>query len=144
VTVADLPAINAGLNSLATVFLTVGFVAICRQRKVLHGSCMASAFLVSVIFLITYVAHKILVGGVHTPFGGEGPIRWFYYGMLISHIILAIIIVPLILITLFHISKRHYDRHRWWGKITFPIWYYVSVTGVLVYFFLYHWFPSAV
>jgi putative membrane protein len=142
VTVEDLPALNAGLNGLATILLTVGFVAIHREAKVLHGWCMGSAFGVSVIFLITYVAHKILVGGVHTPFGGEGIIKTFYYSMLVTHIILAMIIVPLILGTLYHVAKRNFTAHRRWARITFPLWYYVSVTGVLVYFFLYQWFPA--
>jgi len=142
VSVQDLPALNAALNGLATVLLTAGFLAIHRHAKVLHGWCMASAFGVSVIFLITYVAHKILVGGVHTPFGGEGIIRGIYYGMLISHILLAIIIVPLIIGTLYHVIRRNFDSHRSWARITFPLWYYVSVTGVLVYFFLYQWFPA--
>jgi len=142
VSVQDLPALNAGLNSLATVLLTVGFIAIMRQQKVVHGWSMASAFVVSAIFLVTYVLHKILVGGVHTPFGGDGWIRTAYYVMLFSHILLAIVIVPLILITLRKIWQRDYARHRAWARITFPIWYYVSVTGVLIYFMLYHWFPT--
>lgn len=140
--VSDLPAINAALNGVATLLLTAGFVFIMQNRKIAHGWCMASAFSVSVIFLITYVLHKILVGGVHTPFGGEGWIRFFYYGMLVSHILLAIAIVPLILMTLHAVWKRDFVRHRKWARITFPLWYYVSVTGVLVYFFLYQWFPA--
>jgi putative membrane protein len=142
VSVEDLPALNAGLNGLATLLLTAGFIAIWRQAKVVHGWCMASAFGVSVIFLITYVLHKILVQGVHTPFGGEGWIRGVYYGMLISHIILAIVIVPLIIGTLWFVIRRDFATHRRWARITFPLWYYVSITGVLVYFFLYQWFPA--
>jgi uncharacterized membrane protein YozB (DUF420 family) len=139
--VSDLPALNAGLNSLATALLTVGYILIRLNKRVAHRVAMLSAFGVSVVFLITYVLHKILVKGVHTPFGGEGPIRTFYYGMLISHIFLAIVIVPLILITLRHASAGRLDVHRVWARWTFPLWYYVSVTGVLVYFFLYVWFP---
>jgi uncharacterized membrane protein YozB (DUF420 family) len=140
--VEDLPAVNAGLNSLATVLLTAGFIAIQTRRTVLHGWCMGAAFVVSAIFLVTYVWHKILVGGVHTPFGGEGIMRLFYYAMLTSHILLAMAIVPLILVTLWQAAHRNWERHRLWARWTFPAWYYVSVTGVLVYFFLYHWFPA--
>lgn len=141
--VSDLPTINAGLNGLATVLLTIGFILIKQGRMAAHRTCMLSAFGVSAIFLITYVLHKILVRGVHTPFGGEGAIRTVYYVMLFSHIVLAIVIVPLVLITLTHALKGRLIVHRQWARWTFPIWYYVSVTGVLVYFFLYQWFPAA-
>jgi uncharacterized membrane protein YozB (DUF420 family) len=141
-TVSDLPALNAGLNGLATVFLTVGFVFIRLNKRAAHRMAMLSAFGVSVVFLVTYVIHKILVKGVHTPFGGEGFLRTFYYGMLISHILLAIVIVPLVLVTLSHALAGRLEIHRAWARWTFPIWYYVSVTGVLVYFFLYVWFPA--
>ncbi len=142
-TVSDLPALNAGLNATATLLLLTGFAAIKSERKIIHRNCMVSAFVVSCIFLVTYVLHKILVHGVHTPFGGEGAIRTFYYVMLASHIILAIAIVPLVLITFTHALRQRWDRHRAWARWTFPIWMYVSVTGVLVYFMLYQWFPKA-
>ena len=139
--VGDLPAVNATLNGCATVLLTAGFVLIRSGRIQWHRNCMVAAFAVSVVFLITYVLHKVLVRGVHTPFGGEGAIRTVYYAMLISHILLAIVIVPLVLVTLNHAIKGRFVRHKAWARWTFPIWYYVSVTGVLVYFFLYQWFP---
>jgi len=141
--VSDLPALNAGLNSIATILLTAGFILIKLDKRDAHRACMLSALGVSVVFLITYVLHKILVRGVHTPFGGEGAIKIFYYVMLTSHIILAAVIVPLVIITLLHAIKGRLQTHRAWAKWTFPLWYYVSVTGVLVYFFLYQWFPSA-
>jgi putative membrane protein len=141
-TVSDLPALNAGLNGLATVFLTVGFVLIRLKNRSAHRVAMLGAFGASIVFLATYVLHKILVRGVHTPFGGEGGIKTFYYTMLATHVVLAIAIVPLVLITLRHAFKGDFDRHRAWARWTFPIWYYVSVTGVLVYFFLYVWFPA--
>ena len=140
-TVNDLPALNACLNGTAAALLTAGFLFIKRGNWRAHRICMGTAFGVSCIFLITYVLHKVLKHGVHTPFGGEGPIRTFYYVMLASHIILAIAIVPLVLITLRYALTARFDRHRAWARVTFPIWYYVSVTGVLVYFFLYQWFP---
>ena len=135
-----LPTINACLNGTATVLLTLGFIFIKSGKILPHRVSMVSAFLVSVIFLAFYLLHKYLVQGVHTPFKGEGFWRSFYYGMLISHIILAIVIVPLILRTLNLAISGQYERHRAWARWTFPIWYYVSVTGVLVYCFLYQWF----
>jgi len=143
VTIQDLPALNAGLNALSTVFLTLGFVAIKNERKQQHGLMMGAAFTTSCIFLVTYVLHKILVKGVHTPFGGEGFWRPLYYGMLISHIILAIVIVPLALMTMSRALKQNFEAHRRVARWTWPIWMYVSVTGVLVYFMLYVWFPHA-
>lgn len=139
---ADLPALNAGLNATATILLLAGFAFIKNERKVAHRNCMAAAFLVSCIFLVTYVLHKILVRGVHTPFGGEGAVRAFYYVMLATHIILAIVIVPLILVTITHAVRANFEKHRAWARWTFPLWLYVSVTGVLVYFMLYQWFPK--
>lgn len=141
-TVSDLPALNASLNALATVLLTVGFVMIKQGRMSAHRACMVSAFGVSAVFLVTYVIHKILVKGVHTPIGAEGAIKTIYYVMLFSHIVLAIVIVPLILITLRHAFAGRLIVHRQWARWTFPIWYYVSVTGVLVYLCIYHWFPA--
>lgn len=138
----DIPTLNAALNGLATILLAAGFVLIKSGNKEAHRKCMMSAFAVSAVFLIGYVAHKFLVKGVHTPFAGEGLWKTFYYGMLISHIILAIVILPLIFVTFNHALKGRFDRHRAWARWTFPAWFYVSVTGVLVYFFLYVWFPA--
>lgn len=141
-TVADLPAVNAGLNAVASLLLLAGFFSIKTGRKRAHRNCMVAAFLVSCVFLITYVLHKFLVQGIHTPFAGTGFWRTFYYGMLASHVILAMAIVPLILVTMLYAVKARYGEHRAWARWTFPIWLYVSVTGVLVYFMLYQWFPK--
>ncbi|GHC12920.1 DUF420 domain-containing protein [Cerasicoccus arenae] len=145
-----LPAINASLNGLATVLLTTGFLLIKADRvknQNAHRAVMVSAFTVSVVFLTCYLLHKWLKAqsgvAVNTSFAGEGIWRWIYYPMLISHVLLAMVIVPLILITLWHAIKGRYEKHQKWAKWTFPLWYYVSVTGVLVYFFLYQWFPAA-
>jgi putative membrane protein len=135
-----LPTINAVLNGTATLLLSLGYYFIRSGKEKSHRICMVSAFTVSAIFLFFYLLHKYLVQGVHTPFGGEGFWKSFYYTMLISHIILAIIILPLILRTLFLAVKGEKKRHKAWARWTFPIWYYVSVTGVLVYFFIYQWF----
>lgn len=139
--VSDLPALNACLNGTATVLLTLGFIFIKQRQVMPHRACMLAAFGVSIVFLVTYVLHKILVRGVHTPIGAEGLVKNFYLTMLTSHIILAIAIVPLVLITLRHAFAGRFATHQAWARWTFPIWYYVSVTGVLVYFFLYQWFP---
>ncbi|MGC6506549.1 MAG: DUF420 domain-containing protein [Coraliomargaritaceae bacterium] len=135
-----LPTLNAALNGSATVLLSAGYICIRTGREKAHRTCMVGAFVVSAIFLITYVLHKILVQGVHTPFAGEGVWRTFYYVMLASHIVLAIVILPLILRTISLAIQGYRSRHKAWARWTFPIWYYVSVTGVLVYFFLYQWF----
>ena len=142
-TAADLPAINASLNATAAVLLVLGMIFIKADRKQAHGYTMGAAFVVSCIFLVFYVLHKILMKGVHTPFAGEGAWRTIYYGMLITHIILAIIVPPLAIITMRHAVAGQYEKHRRLAKFTLPIWLYVSVTGVLVYFFLYRWFPAA-
>jgi putative membrane protein len=153
-TTQDIPALNAALNALATVLITFGFVQIkaaqrttdltarnARIRK--HRAFMLAAGFVSAIFLVGYVSHKILVRGVHTPFGGAGAIVTVYYMMLITHILLAISIAFLVPRTFLLALSGQYERHRAWAKWTYPIWYYVSVTGVLVYFFLYQWWPAA-
>ena len=135
----SLPTLNACLNGTATILLTAGFIFIKTGREKSHRVCMVSAFAVSVIFLFFYVLHKWLVQGVYTPFGGEGTWRSIYYTMLVTHIILAILIVPLVLTTLSLAIRGKRDRHKSWARWTFPIWYYVSVTGVLIYLFLYVW-----
>jgi putative membrane protein len=141
-TVSDLPAFNATLNATATLLLTAGFILIKSGRPSAHRACMTTAIAVSAVFLVTYVLHKILVAGVHTKFGGEGALKAAYYAMLLTHIVLAIAIVPMVLVTFNHARKGRFDRHRRWARITFPIWYYVSVTGVLIYFSLYVWWPA--
>lgn len=152
--VQAIPALNAALNALATVLMTLGvvFVALARRtadptersaRIRRHRACMLLAGGVSAVFLIGYVSHKILVRGVHTPFGGTGPIAKVYYTMLATHIVLAIAIAYLVPRTFLLALRGDYERHRRWARWTFPVWYYVSITGVLVYFFLYHWWPAA-
>jgi uncharacterized membrane protein YozB (DUF420 family) len=136
-----LPALNATLNAIAGVLLVIGFVLI-RQRKIqAHRKVMIWAFCVSVVFLASYLLYHYLRGGVSTPFGGEGVIRPIYFTMLISHIILAAIVPVLAIISINRGLARRYDKHRKIARWTLPIWLYVSVTGVLVYFMLYQWFP---
>lgn len=142
-TVHDIPAFNATLNSIATVLISVGYVLVKCGRLEAHRKVMLSAMAVSALFLVGYVSHKIMVRGVHTPFGGEGAIRTIYYVMLITHILLAIAIAYLVPRTFWLAITGNIERHKAWAKWTFPIWFYVSVTGVLVYFFLYQWWPAA-
>jgi uncharacterized membrane protein YozB (DUF420 family) len=141
-TLHDFPALNASLNGAATVLLTAGFVFIKGRNVRAHRAAMLAAFTVSVAFLACYVAYHLQTGA-RTPFGGTGWIRPVYFAMLVSHILLAIVIGPLVLITLTLALRRRFDRHRRWARWTFPLWYYVSVTGVLIYFFLYRWWPAA-
>ena len=143
-TVQEIPTLNAALNATATVLIMTGFVLI-KQRKIeAHRACMLTAGGVSALFLVGYVTHKILIHGVHTPFGGESPVlRAFYFTMLLTHIVLAIAIAYLVPRTFLLAIKGDYERHRRWARFTFPIWLYVSVTGVLVYMFLYVWWPAA-
>lgn len=151
--VQDIPALNAALNALATVLMSGGFILITLAQRSTHAdrrvelinrhrTCMLLAGAVSMVFLVGYVAHKILVRGVHTPFGGTGFIAAIYYGMLLSHILLAMAIAYLVPRTFFLALTGDFERHRRWARWTFPIWFYVSVTGVLVYFFLYQWWPA--
>lgn len=141
-TINDIPTLNAALNGLATVLISIGFVLIKTGRKDAHRLVMLCASAVSAVFLVGYVTHKALIHGVHTPFGGEGVIRTVYYTMLISHIILAISIAYLVPRTFAFAIQGEFARHKAWARWTFPIWYYVSITGVLVYFSLYRWWPA--
>ena len=142
-----LPAINAGLNFTATLFLTAGFFYVKQDKRNKHRICMVSAFLVSAVFLALYLIHKYLKAqagvDVNTKFAGTGIWPWVYYPMLISHVLLSVIMLPMIFRTFFLAFKERFEVHKKWARVTFPIWYYVSITGVLVYFFLYQWFPSA-
>lgn len=141
-TVQDIPAVNAALNATATVFITTGWIAIRRGKQHVHRAAMLTSAVVSAVFLVGYVAHKVLVRGVHTPFGGEGLIRTAYYAMLISHILLAMAIAWLVPRTFLFAFQGNWESHRRWARWTMPIWLYVSVTGVLVYFALYRWWPA--
>ena len=130
-----LPAVNATLNAISTVFLTVGWLFI-RQRQVdRHRLCMLGAFTTSALFLTSYVVYHAKVGSV--PFTGQGVIRVVYFTILITHVVLAAAILPLALITLSRALARRFDRHRKIARWTLPLWLYVSVTGVVIYMMLY-------
>ena len=133
--ISYLPTVNATLNTISGILLTVGYVFI-RQRKIAaHKKCMFAAFAVSVLFLISYVIYHANAGS--KSFTQQGWVRPVYFSILISHIILAFAIVPLALRTLYLAWREKFDKHRRIAKITFPIWLYVSITGVIIYLMLY-------
>ena len=133
--VSDLPLVNASLNGVATVLLLVGYVCIRQRRIAAHRAAMVSAFVTSVLFLISYLVYHAHAGS--RPFPGQGPIRVVYFVILISHIILAATIPPLAGITLWRAYRRRFDRHMKIARWTLPLWLYVSVTGIVVYLMLY-------
>ena len=128
-------ALNATLNGTSAILLAAGYVAIRSGRRGLHKKLMLSAFFVSCAFLVSYLVYHYRVG--HVAFQGHGWIRPVYFTLLLSHTILAIVIVPLILITLRRAWLQKFDKHRLIARYTLPLWFYVSVTGVLVYLLLY-------
>jgi len=134
--VSALPAVNAFLNGTSAVLLSVGFVFIRRKNVPAHRACMLSAFGVSAVFLVSYLVYHAQAGSV--PFQGRGWVRPVYFALLLSHIVLAAVIVPLALTTIHRAWTGRFDRHRRIARWTLPIWLYVSVTGVLVYLMLYH------
>jgi putative membrane protein len=141
-TVHEIPTINAALNATATVLITAGFVMIKTGRREAHRACMLTAAVTSALFLGFYLAYHYLTHGRPAPFGGTGAIRVVYLFILLTHIPLAALIAYLVPRTFLFALKGNYARHRKWARVTFPIWYYVSVTGVLVYLFLYQWWPG--
>lgn len=140
-TVHDLPAVNATLNGLSAVFLTIGYVQIKQKKIESHRNSMIAAFCTSVLFLISYLTYHALV---HTVTRFHNP-EWFrpiYLAILLTHTILAVVIVPLVIITLRRGLKRQDETHRRIAKWTWPLWMYVSVTGVVIYLLLYRIFPQ--
>jgi uncharacterized membrane protein YozB (DUF420 family) len=140
-----LPTVNATLNAIAAALLVIGFCLIKKKRVDAHRRVMLGAFAASCLFLLTYVTHYVwraqVAGGSHTKFNGEGPVRTLYYAMLISHIMLAVTVpVMAVLLIRFGLTGR-YTAHRRLAKFAWPIWMYVSITGVLIYLILYHWNP---
>lgn len=137
-TVKDLPALNAALNSVCSMLLIVGFFLIRKKRIAAHRRVMLTAFGVSVAFMASYLIYHFQVGSV--KFSGEGVWRAVYFAILFSHTVLAIAVPPLAVVTLFRGLSGRYESHRKIARWTLPIWLYVSVTGVLVYLMLYRWF----
>ncbi|HEX3101528.1 MAG TPA: DUF420 domain-containing protein [Pyrinomonadaceae bacterium] len=140
------PHVNAALNALSSVFLLSGFYFIMRRRIAAHRFCMLAAASVSALFLVMYLAHHALrtyyFGLGPTKFTGEGIIRPIYFTILTSHTVLAAVIGPFVIVTLRRGLKGWYDKHKKIARLVFPIWLYVSVTGVIVYLLLYQFYPG--
>src|SRR5438309_4736661 len=133
--VEHLPRVNALLNLTSALLLAGGFYFI-RHRKIdFHRVCMVAAVVASIAFLVSYLIYHAHVG--HVPYGGHGTLRVLYFSILLSHTVLAAVIVPLVLRTLYLAVKCRYEDHRRWARWTLPLWFYVSVTGVVIYEMLY-------
>ncbi len=140
--ISDLPAINASLNLISTIFISMGWYFIRRGAWRRHMACMITAVISSVCFLVGYITYHAAVGEKSSGYTG-----WFaavYFPILASHVLLAFATLPLVILTLVPVFRRRWDRHRRIARWTIPIWLYVSVTGVLVYLMLYKWFPPGV
>lgn len=133
--VTDLPALNASLNSVAAMCLLAGYVFIRNQRVRAHRASMIAALIASAAFLVSYLIYHWHVGS--RPFTGTGAVRVVYFAVLVSHVLLAIAIVPLVLITVSRALAARFDKHRRIARVTWPLWMYVSITGVIVYLMLY-------
>ena len=140
-TAQQFPPINASLNALSTLFLLCGIRFIKSEMKRAHIISMLSALVTSTLFLGCYVTYHTMTHGVPTKFTHPGWPEVLYYSILFTHIPLAFATLPLVILTVIPAFQARYDKHRRIARWTFPIWLYVSVTGVLVYFMLYEWFP---
>ncbi len=137
ISIGDLPTLNAALNGTSAVLLTLGYLFIRRKKVNLHKACMVSAFVISTLFLSSYLIYHYHAGS--KPFPGEGWTRPLYFTILISHVILATVNVPLAIVTLARGLRGRFEKHRSIARWALPIWLYVSVTGVVVYLMLYRW-----
>ncbi|MCH7548268.1 MAG: DUF420 domain-containing protein [Candidatus Krumholzibacteriota bacterium] len=136
-TLHDLPTLNAVLNATSALFLVTGYFFIRRKNVAVHRACMVTASIVSTLFLISYVTYHYQVG--FTRFTGEGWVRIVYFSILVPHTILATVaVLPLVVITLYLAFRERFAGHRRIARWTLPVWLYVSVTGVVVYWMLYH------
>jgi len=140
-TASDLPLVNASLNALTAVFLVLGYRRIRQGRREAHRRCMLAAFATSCLFLVSYLAYHLLVQSV-TRFERPAGFRPVYLVILLTHTVLAAALVPMVLATLAQALRQRFDAHRRWARWTWPVWMYVSVTGVLIYLLLYQIFPQ--
>jgi uncharacterized membrane protein YozB (DUF420 family) len=136
-----LPHVNASLNAASFFLLLLGLFFILRRNVRAHFACMVGALLVSGAFLVSYLVYHYNYGSVR--FTGQGGIRYFYFFVLVTHILLAAAIVPLVILTVARAARGEFARHRRVARWTYPLWLYVSVTGVIVYLMLYRLFPPA-
>lgn len=141
------PHLNASLNALSFLFLATGFSFILRKRVAEHRFCMLGASTVSALFLVSYLTHHAIrtyyFGLGPTRFTGEGFVRPVYFTILTSHTILAALVAPFVIVTLWRALKGRYDAHKKLARLVFPVWIYVSVTGVIVYLLLYQLYPAS-
>ena len=137
---SDLPVLNACLNSLSAILLSAGYVFIRQKKQSAHRNCMVAAFVTSTLFLISYLVYHFNAG--RTVFKEPGWFRPFYLALLATHTVLAVVILPLILTTLFLALRQRFDSHKRIARWTWPLWMYVSVTGVIIYLLLYQIFPQ--
>ncbi len=133
--IARLPAFNALMNASSALLLGIGYLMIRLKKVYLHQLCMLAAFIGSSVFLVSYVIYHLKVGHVH--YAGQGAYRTVYLAVLTSHTFLAAMIVPLVLRTLYLAVNSRFDEHRRWARWTLPLWFYVSVTGVVIYAMVY-------
>ncbi len=138
----DLPLVNAVLNGTSGLLLTAGYVSIRRRWVVLHKICMLTALVVSTAFLASYLYYHYVFGEKTSKFPRGTWLTWVYFAILISHSVLAAVVAPLALFTAYQGLRNRLDRHVKVARWTLPIWLYVSITGVLVYWMLYHLYPS--
>ena len=137
---SDLPAVNACLNSLSAIFLSAGYYFIRRNNPTAHRNCMVAAVMTSTLFLISYLVYHFNAG--RTVFRDPQWFRPIYLVLLVSHTLLAVAILPLVTATLFHAFRKRFESHRRIARWTWPFWMYVSVTGVIIYLLLYQIFPQ--
>jgi uncharacterized membrane protein YozB (DUF420 family) len=135
ISVSDLPTLNATLNATSAVLLSLGYHFIRQRNTPAHKRCMLAALITSTLFLISYLIYHFQVGSVR--FQGHGATRTLYLTILLTHTVLAVVIVPLVLITVFRALKSRFGQHRLIARWTLPLWFYVSVTGVVIYCMLY-------
>jgi uncharacterized membrane protein YozB (DUF420 family) len=136
------PPLNAILNATSGLLIVIGFLFIRRRRIAAHRACMLAAVTCSSLFLVSYVTYHVGFGAGVTRFTGTGAVRTFYHVLLLSHTIMAITVVPFVIVTLTRALRGQFLRHHSIARYTFPMWLYVSVTGVIVYLMLYHLYPS--
>lgn len=145
-TIADLPTLNACLNATSTVLLILGYRFIRHQRRDAHRNCMLAATVTSLLFLASYVTYHVLrkkyTGSAHTEFVDPAWFKPIYRAILATHLLGAMAIVPLVLVTLWRALRGRFEAHRKIARWTWPLWLYVSVTGVVIYLLLYHIFPQ--
>ena len=142
INVSGLPAVNATLNATSAVFLGLGYWCIRQKRVTAHRACMMVAVVVSVLFLVSYLTYHAHAGSKH--FAGQGLARPVYFTILVTHTVLATLVAfYLAPVTLYRALRERFDRHKAIARWTLPIWFYVSVTGVVIYFMLYHWYAPA-